>query len=74
MNWETCPAVERTPGIVSGAWVFTGTRIPLSALYENLAGGATVDEFVEWFPGVDKEQVRTVLEFEAQALRTESAC
>lgn len=69
-DWDTCPAVERTPGKVSGAWVFAGTRIPLSALYENLAGGATVEEFVEWFPGVDVKQVRAVLEHEAQALRT----
>lgn len=49
-DWEGCPAVERTPGKVSGAWVFAGTRIPLHALYENLACGATIDEFVEWFP------------------------
>ena len=68
--WDTCPAVERVPGRVSGAWVFSGTRIPLYALYENLAGGATVKEFVEWFPGVDEQQVRTVLEHEADALRT----
>ncbi len=68
-DWNTCPAVERKPGKVSGAWVFTGTRIPLYALYENLASGATVDEFVEWFPGIDNKQVRTVLEHEAQALR-----
>ena len=72
-NWDTCPAVERKPGRVSGAWVFAGTRIPLSALYENLAGGATVDDFVEWFPGVDEQQVRTVLEHEAQTLRAELA-
>ena len=69
-NWDTCPAVERTPGKVSGAWVFAGTRIPLSALYENLASGATIDEFVEWFPGVDEQQVCAVLEHEAKALRT----
>lgn len=69
INWENCPAVERAPGRVSGAWVFSGTRIPLYALYDNLAGGATVDEFVEWFPGVDREQVRTVLEHEARTLR-----
>ena len=69
-NWSTCPAVERTPGKVSGAWVFAGTRIPLYALYENLAGGATVHEFVEWFPGVDEEQVRSVLEHEARSLKT----
>ncbi len=69
-NWNTCPAVERVPGRVSGAWVFSGTRIPLFALYENLASGATIDEFVEWFPGVDEWQVRAVLEHEAKALRT----
>lgn len=68
-NWEGCPAVERTPGRVSGAWVFTGTRVPLYALYENLACGATIDEFVEWFPGVERQQVHAVLEHEAQALR-----
>ena len=68
-NWNTCPAVERVPGRVSGAWVFSGTRIPLFALYENLASGATIDEFVEWFPGVDEWQVREVLEHEAKALR-----
>ncbi|WP_419948888.1 DUF433 domain-containing protein [Candidatus Palauibacter sp.] len=68
--WNTCPAVEQVPGRVSGAWVFSGTRIPLFALYENLAGGATVEEFVEWFPGVDEQQVRTVLQHEANALRT----
>ena len=68
-DWETCAAVERIPGRVSGAWVFAGTRIPLLALYENLARGATVNEFVEWFPGVDEQQVRAVLEHEANALR-----
>ena len=69
-DWDRCPAVERTPGKVSGAWVFAGTRIPLHALYENLACGATIDEFVEWFPGVEKRQVRVVLEHEAKTLRT----
>ena len=64
-----CPAVEQTPGKVSGAWVFAGTRVPLHALYENLACGATIDEFVEWFPGVERRQVRAVLEHEAKALR-----
>lgn len=72
-DWDTCPAVERKPGKVSGAWVFVGTRIPLSALYENLASGATISEFIEWFPGVDEQQVRAVLEHEAKALRTAAA-
>lgn len=68
MDWETCPAVERKPGKISGPWAFTRTRVPVYALFENLAGGATIDEFVEWFPGVDKKQVCAVLEHEAKAL------
>ena len=67
-DWSTCPAVERRRGKVSGAWVFAGTRVPLSALYENLASGATLEEFVEWFPGVDERQIRAVLEHEAKTL------
>ena len=67
-DWSTCPAVERKPGKVNGAWVFAGTRTPLSALYENLASGATVEECVEWFPGVDERQIRAVLEHEAKTL------
>ena len=69
MHWESCSAVERDPRKISGAWAFTGTRVPVYALFENLASGATIDEFVEWFPGVDKQQVRAVLEHEAKALR-----
>ena len=69
VDWGTCAAVERNPGKISGAWAFKGTRVPLYALFENLAGGATIDEFVEWFPGVDEQHVRAVLEHEARALR-----
>lgn len=72
-DWSTCPDMERLPGKVSGAWVFAGTRIPLSALYENLASGATVEEFVEWFPGVDERQIRAVLEHEAKTLSQRAA-
>ena len=68
IDWSTCPVVERSPEKVSGAWVFRGTRIPVSALFENLEGGARVDEFVEWFPGVTKEQVESVLEHANRSL------
>ena len=68
-SWETCSAVERRPGKCSGAWTFTATRVPLYALYENLAGGATIKDFVEWFPEVDEQQVRAVLEHEASVLK-----
>ena len=42
-DWSKCPGVESIPGKVSGAWVFTGTRLPVSALFENLESGATVE-------------------------------
>jgi uncharacterized protein (DUF433 family) len=67
-HWLTCPAVERDPQKVSGAWVFCGTRVPVSALFENLEDGAQVSDFVEWFPGVTTEQVRAVLEHVAHTL------
>jgi len=56
------PHVERIAGKVSGSWLFTGTRMPVTALFENLEDGATVDEFLEWFPGVKREQLEAVLE------------
>ena len=62
MDWTTCPAVERHPEKLGGAWVFRGTRVPVSALFVNLEGSATVDEFLEWFPGVSRAQVNAVLE------------
>ena len=68
LDWTTCNAVERHPQKVSGAWVFRGTRVPVSALFANLEGGATVDEFIEWFPGVSREQVNLVLEHAAHSL------
>lgn len=61
-DWSSCPAAERDPGRVSGAWVFKGTRVPVRALFENIEGGASVDEFMEWFPDVTRQQVEAVLE------------
>jgi uncharacterized protein (DUF433 family) len=67
IDWSTCPAVERDPERVSGAWVFRGTRVPVAALFENLEDGAQIDQFVQWFPGVSLKQVRAVLEHAAQS-------
>ncbi len=53
--------MERVPGKLNGAWVFKGTRVPVKALFENLEDGARVDDFLEWFPGVTREQVEAVL-------------
>jgi len=60
-DWGDCQQVERSEGRLSGAWVFRGTRVPVRALFENLETGATIDEFLEWFPGVTLEQVVAVL-------------
>jgi uncharacterized protein (DUF433 family) len=72
MNWSTCSAVEQDEARVSGAWVFRGTRVPVIALFENLEAGATVDDFLSWFPGVNREQVETVLDHTIQSLRQDN--
>jgi uncharacterized protein (DUF433 family) len=61
-----CDAVEQTHDRYSGAWLFRGTRVPVTALFENLEDGASIDQFVEWFPGVTLEQARSVLEYVAR--------
>jgi uncharacterized protein (DUF433 family) len=68
MDWSQCPAVERIPGKVSGAWLFKDTRVPVKALFENIEGGATVQEFLEWFPGVTRTQIDAVLEYAQRSL------
>jgi uncharacterized protein (DUF433 family) len=56
------------PGKVSGEWLFKNTRVPVRALFENLNGGASVDDFLGWFPGVKREQVEAVLRHAKQSL------
>ena len=68
LDWSQCSAVERIPGKVSGAWLFKGTRIPVKALFENIEGGATIQQFLEWFPGVTREQAEAVLEYAQRSL------
>jgi uncharacterized protein (DUF433 family) len=67
-DWRNCDAVERHPDRVSGAWVFRGTRVPVAALFENLKDGASIEQFLEWFPGVERSQVEAVLEYEVMTL------
>jgi uncharacterized protein (DUF433 family) len=68
-TWSNCQSVERDPLKVSGAWLFRGTRVPVSALFENLEDGAQLADFVAWFPGVSLAQARDVLEHAAQSLK-----
>jgi len=69
LDWSQCLTVESVPGKLSGAWVFRGTRIPVSAVFENLEDGLTIDQIVEMFEGLRREQVQSVLEFAAQSLQ-----
>jgi uncharacterized protein (DUF433 family) len=64
-DWNDCPAAARHPDVVSGAWVFRGTRVPVRALFENLRDGASLDKFLEWFPGVSREQAQQALDHAA---------
>jgi uncharacterized protein (DUF433 family) len=68
LDWSECPAVERAPERVSGAWVFRGTRVPVRALFENLEEGASIDDFLQWFPGVTRDQAVAVLTHAEQSL------
>ena len=67
-DWRACSAVEQVPGKVSGTWVFRGTRVPVRALFENLRDGASIQDFLSWFPGVQREQVEAVLDHELKSL------
>jgi uncharacterized protein (DUF433 family) len=68
LDWSQCPAVESIPGKVSGAWVLKGTRMPVSAIFENLESGANLNDIMEWYDGLDREQVKAVIEFAARSL------
>jgi uncharacterized protein (DUF433 family) len=68
LDWSQCSAVESVPGKLSGAWVLKGTRMPVSSIFENLEAGANIDDIMEWFEGLDREQVRAVIEFAARSL------
>jgi len=68
IDWSSCPAVERDPERVSGAWLFRGTRVPVTALFQNLEDGVQLAEFVQLSRGVTLEQARAVLEHASQSL------
>ena len=54
--------VSRDPEIMSGMPVFAGTRVPIQHLIDFIEGGETIDEFLDSFPTVSREQVIAFLE------------
>ncbi len=73
LECSSCPAVERDPQRLGGTWVFRGTRVPVSALFENLEDGVQLAEFVELFLGVTIQQARAVLDHAAKSLAVSQA-
>lgn len=55
--------------IMHGDLCFTGTRVPLTILLDNLAEGMGLDEFLVNFPSVTREQARTVIRWEQQQIK-----
>lgn len=56
------PVVCRDPEVMGGAPVFCGTRVPVQTLLDCLAAGESIDQFLEGFPSVTREQVIAFLE------------
>jgi uncharacterized protein (DUF433 family) len=67
LDWSQCTAVESVPGRLSGAWVFRDTRMPVSAVFENLEAGASIEEIIDQFD-ITREQINAVLELAARSL------
>ncbi len=53
--------IEKNPEILGGTCVFFGTRVPVAVLFENLAGGLSLDEILYSYPSLKREQVIEVL-------------
>jgi uncharacterized protein (DUF433 family) len=69
LDWSQCAAVESVPGKVSGAWVLRGTRMPVATIFENLEAGASLDDILSWFDGLERDQVKAVIDFAARSLQ-----
>jgi len=62
--------VHSDPEIMGGTPVFVGTRVPFKTLFEHLEDGATLEEFLESFPTVEREQAVAALQIACDAVIT----
>jgi uncharacterized protein (DUF433 family) len=60
--------VESNPEILGGVPVFRGTRVPIKSLFEHLEAGDSIDDFLEGFPSVRREQVISLLEISQERI------
>lgn len=65
---ERAEVYHADPEIMSGTPVFTGTRVPVHALVDHLAAGVSLDEFLDDFPTVRREQAAAFLRLSEEAL------
>ena len=72
-RWSLCGAVDRNPAKLGGVWCFRETRVSVASLFEHLDLGSTIDEFLESFPSVSREQVHQVLAFAKRSLEQPAA-
>jgi uncharacterized protein (DUF433 family) len=54
--------IHSNPEILGGTPVFSGTRVPIRSLFDHLEGGDSIDDFLEGFPSVSRDQVIALLE------------
>jgi uncharacterized protein (DUF433 family) len=67
INWAECPVLESDPEKLSGAWVFRGTRVPISTVLENLSD-MSVTEIAQEYPTVRRDQIAEFLSFIARSV------
>ena len=67
------PLITVSPDYLSGAPVFTGTRVPVEALFDYIEGGDPLDEFLDDFPNVSREHAIAVLEMAQRAAVAEAS-
>lgn len=67
------PLVSRDPEIMSGALCFTGTRVPVKNLFDYLEGSSSLEQFLEDFPSVSRQQAVAVLEAARTSLAADAA-
>ena len=66
LDWAACPVLESVEGKLGGAWVFRGTRVPVTAVLSNLSE-MSLREIEEDFPTVRHEQITGLLDFIARS-------
>lgn len=71
IDWSRCTALESKPDTQGGAWVFRGTRVPVTAVLRNLTE-LSLDQIAAEFPTVKREHMIELIEFMAESVDSKS--